>query len=130
MSHTPRGPIAIAVALLVSAGTWGLGWWAVVPVAAVAGWYFRDAPRIAAWTAAGAVLGWMLLLALDALGGRLGALARVLSGTVALPTPALVVLTLAIPAILGWSAATLAGALGEWLGADPEDSSDSAAPPA
>lgn len=116
MRDTRHLTIAITVALLVSVATWIIGWWTVALVAAVSGWYLRDVAAIAVWTAAGAVLGWALLLTLDALGGRLGALSRVLSGTLSLPTAALVVLTLAIPALLGWSAATLGREAGDWLG--------------
>lgn len=119
--------ITIALALVVTAATWAIGWWAVVPVALVTGWFLREVPTIAAWTALGGALGWALLLAIDALFGRLGALGHVLSRTVDLPMAALVVLTLAIPAVLGWSAATLAAAAGDWLGRRLDDA---AAPPA
>lgn len=120
MHNASRSAIVVAVALLTAVVTWGLGWWGVVPVAAVVGWYFRDVRRIAAWTALGSLLGWAVLLGGDALGGRFGPLAHALGGTLGVPAVALVLLTLALPALLGWSAAKVAvfAARSEYLDAD------------
>lgn len=121
MRNTSRSTIVVGVALLVSAVTWAVGWWGVVPVAAVVGWYLRGVPTIGGWTALGALLGWALLLAADALGGRFVALGHALAGTVGLPLPALLALTLAIPALLGWSAAALSSAVAALVTTPRED---------
>lgn len=115
MQHASRPAIAVGVALLAAAVTWGVGWWGVAPIGAVVGWSFRDVRGIAAVSALGSLLGWAVLLAADALGGRFGALAHVLAGTLGLPVVALVVLSLVLPAILGGSAAMLAAVAGSHL---------------
>jgi hypothetical protein len=53
-----------------------------------------------------------LLIILDSLGGRTQQLLSMLSGTMQLPGPALVIATLLFPALLGWSGAALAAELG------------------
>ncbi len=102
-----RVAIAVGVALLVGAATWAMGWWAVVPIAAVAAWFLRDVRGAVGSITVGAALGWALLLGIDAMGGRLGALTTALAGTLSAPAPAVVFVTLAFPALLAWSAATL-----------------------
>ena len=120
MRNASRPAITIGVALFTAAATWALGWWGVVPLGALVGWYFRGVRGIGGWTALGALLGWAVLLAADTLGGRFGPLLHAVAGTVGVPALALVVLTLSIPAALGWSAATLAAFAGgfEYLDAD------------
>ncbi len=102
-----RLAIALGVALLVGAATWAMGWWAVVPIAVVAAWFLRDVRGVVSSITIGAALGWALLLGIDAMGGRLGALTSVLAGTLGAPAAAVVFVTLAFPALLAWSAATL-----------------------
>ena len=57
---------------------------------------------------AGAVA-WGALLVADA--AAFGTVARTLAGVLRIPAPALVLRTLAFPALLAWSAATLAAAV-------------------
>ena len=101
----------LLVAIGVAALTWVVGWWAVAIVALVAGaMYARDGGR--AWRVAlGASEGWALLLLIDASGGRFGRVATLVAGSMSLPAPVLLVVTLLLPALIGWSAATV-GALG------------------
>ncbi len=102
-----RVAVALGVALLVGAATWAMGWWAVVPIAVVAAWFLRDVRGVISSITIGAALGWALLLGIDAMGGRLGALTSALAGTLGAPSVAVIFVTLAFPALLAWSAATL-----------------------
>ncbi len=99
---------ALVLALVLAAGTWMGGWWAVPMGAAVWG-LFRGPHR--AWMAglaAGLAWGGLLLTLpigpLYRVAGRLGAV-------FSLPGPALLGLALLYAVLLGWSAARLAGAL-------------------
>lgn len=101
------GGIAIAAALM-AAGTWFLGWWAVLAVAAA--WQLVDRGG-APWRAAiAAPLGWGLLLALIPL-APLGRLTTRLAGVFQLPPAVLILLLLGYAALLGWSAARVTAAL-------------------
>ena len=103
--------LVLLVAVGVAALTWVIGWWGVLVVALIAGTvaYAREG---AAWRIAlGAALAWAVLLLFDARGGALGTLSRALAGVIGVPAFALFVLTLLFPAVLAWSAATLAMAL-------------------
>jgi hypothetical protein len=94
--------IAIGVAL----GTWAVGWWAVPIVALIAGFARCGAGIVSAATA----MAWLVLLLIDVASGSIGRLAGLLAGVMGLPAVALFVVTLALPALLGWSAATLGAA--------------------
>jgi hypothetical protein len=59
-----------------------------------------------------AVLGWALLLVWNARQGDTSRLLAVLGGTLQVPPVSLIVLTLAIPALLAWSASIVAYATG------------------
>ncbi len=106
-----RFAIAVGVALLVGAATWAMGWWAVIPIAIVAAWFLRDERGVIGSITVGAALGWALLLGIDAMGGRLGALTSALARPLGAPAAAVVFVTLAFPALLAWSAATLSAAV-------------------
>lgn len=56
-----------------------------------------------------AVLSWALLLLLSAREGDTRRLLAVLAGTLQVPAVSLIVLTLALPALLAWSASVIAG---------------------
>src|ERR1700754_3346516 len=88
-------------------GTWLLGWWAVPIVALVAG-LMRCGTGIVALASAA---GWLVLLLLDALTGNISAVASMLGGIMGLPAQAMFALTLALPALLGGSAASLGRAV-------------------
>lgn len=101
-----------------------LGWWTVplvaalmVVVAALAG--SRLAAHVRGSRAAGAgvaaALGWAGLVAWDALGPAFPAVRGILGRLFELPWPAVLAVTLALPALLAWCAAVIAeGALVLW----------------
>lgn len=94
------------VTLAAAALTWFAGWWAVPLVALAAGLFGVRAGVVAAACATA----WLLLLAADVVAGSLGRLSSILAGVMGLPAPALFVVTLLFPLLLGWSAASLGGA--------------------
>lgn len=63
-----------------------------------------------------AALSWALLLLWNARQGDMSRLLAVLGGTLQVPPASLVVLTLAIPALLAWSASVVANAIGRLAG--------------
>ena len=103
----------VLLAIAFAGATWIIGWWGVAIVALIAGVvYRRDGGR--AWRVAlGAAEGWALLLLVDAIGGHFGRMATTVAGAMSLPAVVLVVVTLLFPALIGWSAATVAGMLGQ-----------------
>jgi hypothetical protein len=94
--------VAAASAML----TWFAGWWAVPVVALAAGLFGMRAGVVAAACA----IAWALLLTADVIAGGMGRLSSILAGVMGLPAPALFVVTLLFPLLLGWSAASLGGA--------------------
>lgn len=103
--------IVPVVAAVMAVLTWLVGWWAVPVVAAFVGsvLYLRDG---VAWRMAlAAALAWALLLIVNVAGGRFGVTATTLGGVLRVPAVVLVLITLAFPALLAWSAATVAIAL-------------------
>ena len=109
-------------AALMAAGTRLLGWWSVpilgalAPLAAAAAgadrWVPRQGRSVARGTALAAVLGWAALLAWAVVGPQFGTVTGLVGALLRVPWPALVVVTLLLPALLAWSAAALAeGAL-------------------
>ena len=98
--------MVLALSALMALATWFAGWWAVLLLAFVAGVTWRAA-RVAAWSACAAALAWAALLAIDAGGGRLGALAGMLGGVFPVPGVALLLVTLLFPAAGAWAAAVL-----------------------
>ncbi len=111
-------------AAVTAATTRLLGWWSVPLVAALmvlAGALVE--PRLAArvrgsaalGAAAAAALAWAALIAWDAVGPGFGAVRGILARLFALPWPAVLVVTLALPALLAWCAAAVTeGALALW----------------
>ena len=95
-----------AVTVLAALATWVAGWWAV-PIVALGAGLIRCAPSI---VAAACATGWLALLLVDFAAGSIGRVGGVLAGVMGLPAPALFVVTLAFPALLGWSAASLGNA--------------------
>jgi hypothetical protein len=97
----------LVVGVAMTALTWVLGWWGVLLAAAIVGHvFFREGGG--GWRVAlAAAASWGVLLAVDAVAGPFGTVARTLGGVMRVPGPALVLLTLAFPALLAWSAATL-----------------------
>lgn len=104
MNHAARIALAaIAVALL----TWLLGWWAVVPAAIAAGLLPARMRLGGAAMALASALAWGLLLAWQASHAQFGALLDRVQSVLRLPAPALLVVALLFPALLGWAGATL-----------------------
>jgi len=63
-----------------------------------------------------AIVSWSVLLLWNARQGDTSRLLAVLGGTLQVPPASLVVLTLAIPALLAWSASVIANAIGRLAG--------------
>ena len=101
----------LVVALAGAIATWTLGWWGVAVVAIVAGVVARARGGRPWLVALGCLLGWALLLVIDAAAGPFAVVAKTVSGAMNIPAIALLVVTLLFPALIGWSGATL-GALG------------------
>ena len=95
--------------LAIAAATWLLGWWSVALVAAVAGVVYRQHGGRAGLMALAGAEAWALLLIADASTGPFGQLGELLQGVMSIPSPALVLMTLAFPALMGWSAAAMTG---------------------
>ena len=96
----------VAVALCVALGTWLFGWWTVPLIAFAAGLLGCRAGIVSA----GAVAGWLTLLLVDVASGNVSRIAGTLAGIMGMPAVVLFIVTLALPALLGWSAATLGAA--------------------
>lgn len=94
------------VALAALIGTWVLGWWSVPTIALVAGLLGCRAALVSAASAAA----WLLLLLFDMASGYIPRIAGALAGIMGLPAAALFLVTLALPALLGWSAASVGDA--------------------
>lgn len=103
----------LVIAVASAAFTFIAGWWGVASVALIAGLAFsRDDGR--PWRVAlGAMMGWVLLLLLDTMGGRFGRVTTAVSGSMRIPAVALLVVTLLLPGLMGWSAATVGAAMGQ-----------------
>lgn len=96
--------VAAAMAVL----TWLIGWWAVPLVAAFVGSVLYARGGVAWRVALAAAIAWALLLIVNATAGRLGVTATTVGGVLRMPGVVLVLITLAFPALLAWSAATVA----------------------
>ena len=94
------------VTILTAVVTWVAGWWAV-PIVALGAGLIRCSPGI---VAAACASGWLALLLVNLASGSIGRVSGVLAGVMGLPAPALFAVTLAFPALLGWSAASLGNA--------------------
>lgn len=91
----------------MAALTWVLGWWGVLLAAGIVGYVFYREGGGGWRVALAGAASWGALLAVDAAAGPFGTVAHTLGGVLRVPGPALVLLTLALPALLAWSAATL-----------------------
>lgn len=95
------------VALATAALTWLIGWWGVLLASLIVGFVFREEGGGGWRIALAAALAWALLLTVDAAAGPIGAVTHTLGGVMEMPGLVLVLLTLAFPAALAWSAATV-----------------------
>jgi len=103
----------LLVALGVTGLTWLVGWWGVAIVALIVGFAYRSEGGRPWRIALGASEGWAILLLIDTFGGRFGQVATTVAGSMSLPAAALLIVTLLFPALIGWSAATVAAALSQ-----------------
>ncbi|HEY5441391.1 MAG TPA: hypothetical protein VIJ90_08945 [Gemmatimonadaceae bacterium] len=103
----------LLVALGVAGLTWLVGWWGVAIVALIVGFAYRSEGGRPWRVALGASEGWAILLLIDTFGGRFGQVATTVAGSMSLPAAALLIVTLLFPALIGWSAATVAAALSQ-----------------
>lgn len=99
------GVLALAMAL----ATLALGWPGVPLTGAAWGAISRGARGAGVAAALGGALGWGALLMWDAARGPLPALTASLGASLGVPAWAPVLLTLLLPATLGWGAAVVAG---------------------
>lgn len=97
----------IFVAVAIAALTWVIGWVGVLLAALIVGFVFHREGGGGWRIALAAALAWGALLVVDAVSGPFGALSAMLGGVLRLPGAVLVLLTLAFPAALAWSAATV-----------------------
>jgi hypothetical protein len=107
--------IVIILAVMVTVATWFLGWWTVPVLAAIAGALWWDHEHVGRDVGIGAAMGWALLIAYAGSSGRLVPLARALGGVLFLPWPLLIVVALAFPAVLAWSATTVSATVARFV---------------
>jgi hypothetical protein len=101
-----RATCIALVAIGVALGTWTLGWWSVPAIAFAAGLIGCRAGLVSAGSAGA----WLLLLLFDVASGNVSRVAGALAGIMGMPSVALFAVTLVLPALLGWSAASLGDA--------------------
>jgi len=95
--------------------TWLAGWWAVVVVALVAGALPARLRLGGGPMAAAGALGWAMLLARHVLHPAFATLLERVGGVLQLPGVALLAVALLYAALLGWSGATVGGAIARAL---------------
>jgi hypothetical protein len=101
----------VFVAAAMAALTWLLGWWGVLVTALVIGFVFR-AEGGGGWRiAVAAALAWAGLLAIDAATGPIALVGQRLGGVLRVPAVVLMLVTVLFPALLAWSAATVAASV-------------------
>ena len=105
--------IALLLIAVAAAGfTFVAGWWGVAIVALAAGAFFSRNDEQPWRVALATMVGWVLLLLLDTMDGRFGRVTAAVSGSMKIPGVALLGVTLLLPLLLGWSAATVGAAIG------------------
>ncbi len=101
--------LSIAFALATAV----LGWGVIPALAAIWGFTAREEEHPAMVAAAGAGLGWLLLLVWVATQGPMGEVARRAGGVMSVPGAVMVILTLLYPMVVAWAAAALTNAIAE-----------------
>ena len=101
------GRIAL-LALSFGIGTWILGWWAIPLFATTAAILARDVRHLPGAIAIAAAAAWAVLLVWSAIQGSVWTFARIAGGAMGISGFLLIVVTLAFPAALAWSAAAVA----------------------
>jgi hypothetical protein len=105
----------LLVAVCMAGLTWTLGWWGVAVAALILGVVFRNEGGRAWRVALGATEGWAILLVIDIMFGPLAMVMKTVGGAMSIPGPALLLVTLLYPALIGWSGATLASEIASGL---------------
>ena len=95
------------LALSFGIGTWILGWWAVPLFSLIAAILARGVRYQALASAVAAAGAWGALLAWNAIRGDVWSFASIAGSTMGVSGPLLILLTLAFPTALGWSAAAV-----------------------
>ncbi len=103
--------ITLALVIVMVAATWIAGWAGVAVIAVLAGLAYGLTGRRTWSVAVAAVLAWAAVLLADAASGRERDLLVLLQGTMQIPGPALVLVTLLFPGLLAWSGAATGSAL-------------------
>jgi hypothetical protein len=101
------GRVAL-LAVSFGIGTWILGWWAIPLFAATAAVLTRDVPRQAGAAALAAAVAWGGLLSWSAIEGSVWSFAPIAGGAMGVSGWLLILMTLAFPSALAWSAASVA----------------------
>jgi hypothetical protein len=99
---------ATVLALSFAIGTSIVGWWTVPLFAAVAAVVARDVPHQAATAALAGGVAWGALLVWSAIQGCVWSFARIAGGAMGVSGVLLILMTLAFPAALARSAASVA----------------------
>ncbi len=115
MTWRARAAFVAGAAVAMAALTWVGGWTAVALFSLVAA--FGDRRRLVSpyTLALAAAVAWGALLAFDATGGRMAALAGALGGVMRLPGTVLALATIAFVSLLAWSAAVVGSALAQLM---------------
>ena len=105
------------VASAMIALTWVLGWWGILLAALIVGVVFHEHGGGGWRVGVAASVAWGVLLLADLATGPLGRVTTLLGGVMGIPGVVLLLLTLAFPAALAWSAATVAAESRRLVGA-------------
>lgn len=98
----------VIAVLAMALGTWLIAWWTVPLVGAALGYIDRGDRIVALRAALAGVTAWVILLAVQAPFSDLRGLAAIVGDVLGVGGGALIALTLAYPALLAASAASLA----------------------
>ena len=102
----------LVTAISVAALTWTVGWWGVVIAALLAGAVLWRRRGVAWLVALAAIVAWIALILMNAIGGRFATLASSIGGVMRVPPAVLLIVTLLFGALLAWSAAVLGSEIG------------------
>lgn len=106
-----RGIQLLPVGLLVAAGTWLFGWWAVPLVGFAHALVWRGRRGVVLEAGLGGMLGWGWLLALQGMHPAFPRLAEALNGLFPIPSPVLVGGSLLFAGVLAGAAAGMVPSL-------------------
>ncbi len=101
----------LVVAAVLAALTWMIGWWGVLLGALIVGWVHRHHGGGGWRLALAGATAWGGLMLANAAAGPLDRVVSTLGAVLRVPGVVVVLLTLAFPALLAWSAATLLAGL-------------------